>query len=209
MKNPDLHGQAPDQSNMALVIVDVINDLEFPGGDKLLLHAAPMAKRIVDLKRRVKSVGIPVIYANDNFGKWRSDFNKLVRHVRDNNHRGQPLVELLEPEEDDYCVLKPKHSGFFHTTLDLLLRYLQVTTLIITGIQTHICVLFTANDAYIRDFELIIPSDCVAAEQREDHDYALRLMRQVLKADLRPSTDWNMKTLLHTERISSATIPGR
>lgn len=209
MKNLDLHGQAPDQSSTALLIVDVINDLEFVGGEALLRHAVPMAQRIAILKRQVKSIGVPVIYANDNFGKWRSDFNNLVRHVRDNNHRGRPLVELLEPEEDDYCVLKPKHSGFFHTTLDLLLRYLQVTTLIITGIQTHICVLFTANDAYIRDFELIIPSDCVAAEQREDHEYALRLMHQVLKADLRPSTDWSVKTLLHTERMSSAIIPGR
>ena len=209
MKSPDLHGQAPDQSSTALLIVDVINDLEFVGGEDLLLHAVPMAKRIALLKRQVKSVGIPVIYANDNFGKWRSDFTRLVRHVHDNTRRGWPLVALLEPEEDDYCILKPKHSGFFHTTLDLLVKYLQVTTLIITGIQTHICVLFTANDAYLRDLELIIPSDCVAAEQREDHEYALRLMRQVLKADLRPSTDLSMETLLQAGRTPSATAPSR
>ena len=209
MKNLDLHGQVPDQSSTALLIIDVINDLEFAGGEALLQHAVPMAKHIATLKRQVKRVRIPVIYANDNFGRWRSDFHRLVRHVRDNDCRGRPLVDLLVPEEDDYCVLKPKHSGFFHTTLDLLLKYLQVTTLIITGIQTHICVLFTANDAYIRDLELMIPSDCVAAEQREDHEYALRLMRQVLKADTRPSTDLSIDTLTPLERTPSAAVPNR
>jgi nicotinamidase-related amidase len=96
---------------------------------------------------------------------------------------------LLKPEEDDYFVLKPKHSGFYSTNLDILLRYLAVKRVIITGIATNICVLFTANDAYMRDFELLVPSDCVAANQEADNRYALEQIRTVLKADIKPSAE--------------------
>jgi len=101
--------------------------------------------------------------------------------------RGRPIAELLRPREEDYFVLKPKHSGFFSTGLDTLLKYLGAQALIITGVATNNCVLFTANDAYMRDFELAIPSDCVAANTDEDNRYALEQMRSVLKADIRPS----------------------
>lgn len=101
--------------------------------------------------------------------------------------RGQPVVELLRPDEDDYFVLKPKHSGFYSTTLDLLLGYLQAETLILTGIAGNNCVLFTANDAYLRDFRLIVPEDCVASNTDDENRVALEQMRKVLKAEVRPS----------------------
>jgi nicotinamidase-related amidase len=109
--------------------------------------------------------------------------------------RGEEVARLLEPEEDDYFVLKPKHSGFYSTTLDTLLRYLGARVLIITGIATDICVLFTANDAYMRDFKLVVPSDCVAAEEPEESAHALEQMRRVLKADTRPSTEIDLEAL--------------
>ena len=127
-KNEDLHGNAPDKADVALLLIDVINDLEFPEGDQLLQHALPMAERIAALKRRAKAAGIPAIYVNDNFGRWQSDFNAQVEHCLHDGVRGQPIAELLRPDEDDYFVLKPKHSGFFSTTLDILLDYLQVET---------------------------------------------------------------------------------
>jgi len=185
----DLHGNVPDRSELALIIIDVINDLEFEGGDALLPHALPMAHRIADLKQRLKRAGVPAIYVNDNFGKWQSNFNNIVRHCLDENVRGKPIVELLEPADDDYFVLKPKHSGFFSTTLDLLLRYLGVHTLILVGLQGNNCVLFTANDAYMRDFKIFVPSDCLASEKPEDNEYALQQMQQVLKADIRPGNE--------------------
>jgi len=129
----DLHGNAPDNSAVALLLVDVINDFEFPGGAELLRHALPAAKRIAALKNRCRRAGIPAIYINDNFGKWRSDFKSLVSHCLKDKTRGQKIVELLKPERDDYFVLKPKHSGFYSTTLDLLLQYLGTETLILTG----------------------------------------------------------------------------
>ncbi|HEX7448117.1 MAG TPA: isochorismatase family cysteine hydrolase [Pirellulales bacterium] len=186
-QNPDLHGNAPDKSEVALLLIDVINDLEFPEGDQMLPHARRMAERIAALKQRAKAASVPVIYANDNFGRWRSDFSAQVEHCLNDGVRGQPVVEMLRPEDDDYFVLKPKHSGFYSTTLDLLLDYLQARTLILTGIAGNNCVLFTANDAYLRDYRLIVPPDCVASNTAEENRIALEQMRKVLKADVRPS----------------------
>ena len=102
---------------------------------------------------------------------------------------------MLKPDEDDYFVLKPKHSGFYSTTLDTLLDYLRVKTLILTGLAANICVLFTANDAYMRDFKLVIPSDCVASNTVEENDYALGQMEKILKADIRPSEELDLGQL--------------
>ena len=132
---------------------------------------------------------MPIIYVNDNFGRWRSDFKKIVNHCLQDNVRGRPIAELLVPLEEDYFVLKPKHSGFFSTTLDLLLQYLGVRSLVIAGFAGNNCVLFTANDAYMRDYRLVIPADCTASLTWADNETALRQMQVVLKADIRPSAE--------------------
>jgi nicotinamidase-related amidase len=194
-KNEDLHGNVPDKAEVALLLIDVINDLEFDGGEKLLKYALPMAEKIAALRERARQSEIPVIYVNDNFGRWQSDFNKLLKHCLETDVRGKPLAEMLRPEEDDYFVLKPKHSGFFSTTLDTLLDYLKARTLILTGVAANICVLFTANDAYMRDFNLVIPSDCVASNTAEENEHALKLMEQVLKADTTPSDKLDLDEL--------------
>ena len=188
-KNEDLHGFVPDKAAVALLLIDVINDLEFENGKDLLKHALPRAERLAELKRRAKRAGVPVIYVNDNFGRWQSDFNKLLDHCLEADICGKPIAELLRPEADDYFVLKPKHSGFFSTTLDILLDYLQVKTVILTGLTADNCVLFTANEAYMRDFNLIIPADCVASTDPKENRHALEHMQRVLKADTRPSTE--------------------
>jgi nicotinamidase-related amidase len=169
-------------------LIDVINDLDFPEANRLLRSARPMARKLLRLKERAKKAGIPVIYVNDNFGRWQSDFRRQVQHCLRENSRGHEIVSLLRPEEDDYFVLKPKHSGFFSTTLETLLRYLGSHTLIITGIAGNFCVLFTANDAYMRDYDLIIPSDCTASNSAAENREALALMRKFLRADTRPSS---------------------
>src|SRR5207248_3332921 len=125
------------------------------------------------LKRRAKAAGIPAIYVNDNFGRWRSNFNNQVEHCLHDGVLGQPIAELLKPDDDDYFVLKPKHSGFYCTVLDILLDYLQVRTVILAGIAANICVLFTANDVYLRDLQLFVPSDCVASNTKPENDAAL------------------------------------
>ncbi len=188
-RNRDLHGSAPDKADVALLLIDVINDLDFPEADDLLRHARPMAERIAELKRRAKEAKVPVIYVNDNFGRWQSNLQKIVEHAAGPESKGREIVEFLEPDEDDYFVLKPKHSGFFSTTLDVLLDYLQVETVVIAGIAANICVLFTANDAYMRDFHVVVPRDCVASNTEETNRAALEEMAKVLKADTRPSDE--------------------
>ncbi|MBV9924151.1 MAG: cysteine hydrolase [Acidobacteria bacterium] len=194
-KNEDLHGFVPDKSNVALLLIDVINDLEFDSGEELLRHALPMAERLASLMRRAREAGVPVVYVNDNFGKWQSDFKKILEHVLKDDVRGRPLAEILRPEEDDYFVLKPKHSGFFSTTLDILLDYLQAKTLVLTGLTGDICVLFTAHDAYMRDFNLVIPADCVASSDPRENEYTLRKMADLMDADIRPSAEVDFEAL--------------
>jgi len=183
-KNADLHGSAPDKHDIALLLIDVINDFDFPGADQLLRYARPMARNLLRLKRRAYKAGVPVIYVNDNFGRWKSDFRRTLDHS-ERHGRGPDVVKLLRPEENDYFVLKPKHSGFFSSALDTLLRYLHTETLILTGIAGNFCVLFTANDAYMRDFNLFVPSDCTVSNTKRENDSALRLMKKFLKADTR------------------------
>lgn len=138
-KNHDLHGNAPDTCDAALILIDVINDLEFDGGKALLAPALRAAKRIRALKVRARAAGMPVIYANDNFGRWRSDFSQAVEHCLSEGVTGQPIAELLAPDRDDYFVLKPKHSAFYSTTLELLLAYLKTRTVILTGFAGDAC----------------------------------------------------------------------
>jgi nicotinamidase-related amidase len=186
-KNIDLHGSAPDKHKFALLLIDVINDFDFPEANQLLKYARPMARKLLRLKRRAQKAGVPVVYVNDNFGRWKSDLRRTVEHCTQHG-RGREVVELLRPEENDYFVLKPKHSGFFSTTLETLLRYLETKILILTGIAGNFCVLFTANDAYMRDFNLFVPSDCTVSNTQKENDSALALMRKFLKADTRSSS---------------------
>jgi nicotinamidase-related amidase len=185
----DRLNRVPNKAETALLLIDVINDLEFEGGEKLLTQALPMAISLAAVKRRAKAAGIPAIYVNDNFGRWRSDFAKLVRHCLEEDVRGRPVVAHLVPEEDDYFVLKPKHSAFFQTNLEILLSYLGASTLMLTGMAGDICVLFSANDAYMRDFKIVTPSDCVASEEANANQQALMLMQRVLKANTSPSKE--------------------
>jgi nicotinamidase-related amidase len=201
----DLHGNAPDSAPVALLIIDMINDLEFPEGPDFLEPTLRAAERIADLKQQASALGIPVIYANDNFGRWRSDFNEVLDHCLNDGVRGQPLAECLHPEPNDYSVLKPKNSAFFATTLETLLIYLEAKTLILTGISADSCILFTANDAYVRDYSLYVPADCVVSALPTYTKDALAYMKRVLKADTTPSTDLDLAQILEdAQRTMSA-----
>ncbi len=198
-RNPDLHGQVPDKSRVALILIDVINELEFDEAEQMLPAAIEMAGHIAALKKRAKAAGVPVIYVNDNFGRWQSDFRGQVEHCLRDGVRGRPVVEQLCPEKDDYSVLKPKHSGFYSTSLDVLLDYLGAKHLILTGLAGNLCVLYTANDAYMRDFHLSVPSDCTVSNTPEENEYALEQMQKSLKADTRPSAELDLAKLAEGE----------
>jgi nicotinamidase-related amidase len=163
----------------------MISDFEFEDGEQVLRAALPTARKIARLKQRTKAAGLPTIYVNDNFGRWRSDFRALVQHCSAKGSRGAPIAQLLAPDHEDYFVLKPKHSGFFATPLDTLLGYIGVDTVILTGVSSHQCILFTANDAYVRDLKIIVPRDCIAAGNARETKFAVSYFKQVLHADIR------------------------
>ena len=171
----------------ALLIVDMINPLDFPGAHSLLRHAIPVATRIVRLKQRMKARGLPAIYVNDNFTHWLRDFRELVAICSQSDAPGAPLATTLAPENDDYLVLKPKHSAFFATPLEVLLAQLDIRHVVVTGIAGDGCVLATAIDAHMRDFDVSVPSDCCASTSRTRNDRALQLLRESMKIETKLS----------------------
>jgi nicotinamidase-related amidase len=188
-------------SGTALLLIDVINDLAFQGSEALVAEAEPMASRLAVLKRRASAAGVPTIYINDNFGQWRSDFRRTVAHCISRSSPGRRVSLRLRPTSRDYFVLKPKHSGFFDTTLDTLLETLRIRRVILTGIAGNICVLFTANDAYMRDLAIFAPADCIVSNTAADNDHALRQIRTVLKGNIAESFRLIFR---HARRVAAA-----
>jgi nicotinamidase-related amidase len=124
-------GLVPYRSQTVLLILDLVSDFAFPEGEKIARAAFPVARRIARLKARAKRAGIPTVYVNDAIGRWKSDFPAVVQHCCRETARGHRVVGLIAPEPNDYCVLKPKHSGFFATPLDTILRFLGAKRLIL------------------------------------------------------------------------------
>ena len=170
----------------ALVIIDMMNTLDFPEGPRLAKRATPAARRIARLKTRFVSRGLPVVYANDNFGAWHMDFRELVDACAQGP--GRALVEALRPDDTDYYVLKPRHSVFFETPLRMLLAQLRVSRVVLCGVATDACVLASAIDAHMHGYVTFVPSDCVQAETTPRNAGALRLMRVSFQVDTTEST---------------------
>jgi nicotinamidase-related amidase len=172
----------PERS--ALLIVDMLNDLEFEGGEELLEQAMPVASAIVHLRDWYHAHGLPVIYANDNFGRWHADLAKVIEHCRRVGSRGGVLSDGLLPGVEDYFVLKPRHSAFYETPLCTLLEKLEVDALALVGIAGDDCVLRTALDAQMRRFALWVPADGIASQTTLRNQRALSCMQEVAKADI-------------------------
>jgi len=188
----------------ALLLIDVINDLAFKGSEGLVRQAELMADRLAKLKRRAAAAGVPTIYINDNFGQWRSDFRQTVAHCTSRSSPGRRVSKRLRPTARDYFVLKPKHSGFFDTTLDTLLEALRIRRVILAGIAGNICVLFTANDAYMRDLRIFAPADCIVSNTPAENDHALRQIGTVLKGNVAVSTRLTFRGSAGSPRKRSA-----
>ena len=184
----------------ALLLIDVINDLDFPGSHGLIQQAEAMAGRLAALKRRASAASVPIVYINDNFGQWRSDFRQTVAHCTSRTSPGRKVSTRLRPTARDYFVLKPKHSGFYDTTLDTLLTALRIRRVILTGMAGNICVLFTANDAYMRDLAILAPSDCIVSNTAADNDHALRQIATVLKGQVAISSSLQFRRSQRSSR---------
>jgi nicotinamidase-related amidase len=178
----DKHGNAPQRHTAAVLIVDMVNDFAFEGAAPIRRAALAASRPLARLLARARRAGVPVVYVNDNFGRWQSDFRAQIAHCVDERSDGQEIVERILPGPNDYYVLKPQHSGFYATPLPVLLDFLGVRRVVLAGTTAESCVLFTAMDAYLRGFEVVIASDCVASASAAQKRAALGLMRRSLRA---------------------------
>ena len=201
-RNFDLHGNVPDTAPTALVVMDVLGDFEFPGGTKLLRQAEAMGPKLAALKAGLRKKKIPVIYANDNAGKWRSSREAILQNALRKASRGRRLAEILRPDEEDYFVIKPKHSAFYGTGLELLLQYLGVQNIILAGMAGDSCVYFTAADAYLRDYRVFLASDCIVSISPSENRDAIRRMGRLLKTEAARGAELLGKRALFTKKIS-------
>ena len=186
---------APHHSPAVLIFIDVINHFEFPDGELILRRAMPIAPKLAKLKQRAQAAGIPTIYVNDNFGQWRSDTDKLLTYCLRPEAIGKKFVEQVRPDKDDYFVLKPMHSAFYQTPLELLLRYLGASSLILCGLATNSCIVCTAHDARMRQFRLYVPSDCSAARTEKEHTQAIEHIRTMADAKVTSSGSLRLKEM--------------
>ncbi|RZA11133.1 MAG: cysteine hydrolase [Proteobacteria bacterium] len=192
----DLNGNAPDESKVALLLVDVINKLDFPNASDFRRSFSSMSLALPKLIKRSRKFDVPVIYVNDNFGKWRSNFKSQIAECSKVDCQVRDDVLRLAPGPDDYYVLKPQHSAFYATPLSLLLESLKVETLIICGISAESCILFTATDAYVRKFKIVLASDCIVSQNAAKKNAALKLMKESLRAEVKISSKINFKKYL-------------
>ncbi|MBV8682265.1 MAG: cysteine hydrolase [Caulobacteraceae bacterium] len=184
----------------ALLIVDMINDLAFPGAEDLVAQIEGVADVILKLREAADRQGVPVVYVNDNFGQWHSERSRLVEHCRRKKGPGARLAEKLAPRDDDYFVIKPQVSGFYATNLPVLLPKLGASRVILTGVAADICILFTAADAHMREYDLWIPADATAANSPQRKSWALEIMQQALSAETRPTVDLALSDWLAVRR---------
>ena len=163
---------------MALLVIDMVSSWDFPDAAALARAALAIAPKIGALKRRCIRAGVPVVFVNDNRGRWRSEFRELVRASIAESEAGAAIAEQLEPGGDDYSVLKPKHSAFYATPLDLLLRHLRVQRIVVTGVASDQCIVMSAAEARMRDYDVIVPRDCVGAPSPARNAAALRQLAE-------------------------------
>ncbi|MBV9215355.1 MAG: cysteine hydrolase [Acidobacteria bacterium] len=172
--------------NSALLLMDVVNDFAFGDGPALFRNFRPQIKNLSRLKEKAQKLKVPVIYVNDNYGRWNEDFAGLVNLFRETSEQAAYVIDRLGPDPQDYYILKPHRSGFYETPLQVLLERLRVGHLIITGITTDLCVLFTANDAYMRGLRISVPGDCTTAVKKKAASEALAFLKRTCDADTRP-----------------------
>jgi nicotinamidase-related amidase len=177
------------RSARVLLLVDFINPLNFPGSEQLAPPAIEAARATAVLKERLAAEGVATIYANDNYGVWQSDFHSLVSTCLGLDGAPGEIARLLYPQAEDITILKPRHSAFYASPLELLLTEMEANDLVICGLATDMCVQLTAGDAFLREYPCWVPADCNAAESPELKKASLAFMASVLKCDVRPSTE--------------------
>ncbi|MDG2520474.1 cysteine hydrolase [Caulobacter segnis] len=178
---------------VGLLIIDMINPFDFAGADKLLPKMDRVAEATLKLRAQADALGVPTLYVNDNYGHWRSDSSRIVAACTAPEAPGRRIVEQIAPRKRDYFVIKPHVSGFYGTTLPVLLPRLGVNRLVLTGVAADICVLFTAADAHMREYALWVPQDAVAGEDDQREAWSLATLSKAFGADCSPTTQCTLR----------------
>lgn len=169
----------------ALLVIDMLNDFVLPGAPLEVPETRsirPVVRREID---KAHAVGYPVLYVCDAHDPDDREFRKLgwpPHGVK--GTKGGEIVEELKPSAGDIVIRKKSYSGFFGTNLDASLRKLGADSLRLTGAVTHICILFIAYEAVLRDYDVTVLENGIAGISREDHEAALRIMKNVLKVKI-------------------------
>ncbi|KQL39088.1 hypothetical protein AN960_11420 [Bacillus sp. FJAT-25509] len=171
-----------DKQLPALLIVDLINSFTFKHGSVLAEKSIHMVPKINYIRDIFKNKKLPTIYVNDHYKIENPTQKKLIKHCL--NPLSYDLIKQIQPNEEDYFIFKPNYSGFYLTSLDELLKKLKITHLVIVGVAGNRCVLFTANDAFMRDYNLIIPQDAISSVTDYDEKVAIYMMKDILNATL-------------------------
>lgn len=207
MNSAEIETQAA--GGAALLIIDMINDLDFEGADDMLPEVEATTDAVLGLRAAADAAGVPVVYVNDNFGQWHSERTRLLDLIAEKGGPGRELVRRLAPRDDDYFVIKPQFSGFYSTNLPVLLPKLGANRLVLTGIAADMCVLFTAADAHMRDYSLWVPEDAVACSSPDRKAWALGLMAHSMNAEVIPSRDKSLRDWLEDGRAATPRWAGR
>ena len=178
-----LHGRM----SSALVVIDMLNAYDFDDADKLAESVREVLPNIRALLDRAREEDVPIVYVNDNYGHWNSSADELLETAR--RGRFPDLVEEIAPEDDAKFVIKGRHSIFYGTPMEYLLKELEVDRLVLTGQVTEQCILYSALDAYIRDIDVAVPRDAVAHIHEDLAEGALKMMETNMSADVAPAAD--------------------
>jgi nicotinamidase-related amidase len=168
--------------HQAMLILDMVSEFRFVDWKPVLAAASRIAPQIARLRTRANRGGVPVIYVNDTRGSWESDQTRFLQRCLAPGARGRGVAQQVAPSPHDWFMFKPRHSAFYATPLGEILEQLQVRELILTGLTSHQCVLFTAMDAYVRNFTVTVPRDCIGAPTAAHTRHALFVLKEALRA---------------------------
>ncbi len=169
----------------ALLIIDMVKDFVYEDGALPVPEAKGLVSRINQEIKKFREKGYPIIFVCDAHEEDDEEFKLWGKHCVKGT-RGAEVIDELDKKDEDIVVEKTRYSGFFRTNLDEILKAKKINEVVLTGVLTNVCVLYTAADAMFRGYKVIVLENGVASVTKEEHNWALKHMRDILKAEIQP-----------------------
>ena len=168
--------------NSAIVVIDMLNPYDHEDADLLAISVREALPAMREIVARAREEDVPVVYVNDNHDDWSACRPQLVERALQG--RAPELVEPVAPAPDVGFIAKARHSIFYQTQLEYLLRQDEIERIVLVGQVTEQCILYSALDAYVRHFAVAVPRDAVAHIHEDLAEAALRMMERNMRADV-------------------------